>query len=413
VKVLFVVTNYYIQLEPYAIVAERLSGMGVESVFYNIGVEPVADFESTARQVNLARMFGPVVAAGSLLGKSVEAVRLLSKKRRALRVLHSESPGLLVINSDVSSVDTRLVMDAAISLKIKVLLLPVVIPGPLMAHPDPDKGVPALARLLMRPLGLERTVFWRGWELGSYNTVADIAAPNEAAYDTLARNLDRKRLHLSGDLGFEQTLRVAKMPVSHARELVVDALKITGFGTLLTLCTGIVQEYYGRDFLVKLIDAMRSAFDALPADVAVIIKLHPREDAEAVRMYRDTFKGERYFFADKGSKLVLLRASSAVIGQIHTSILQDSALLGTPTMSMRPFEDHTPVLFGAVADMTHILGLEEVADKTRKILYDEDFKHGNLEQLRIWAGNHNHPEHEKASLIAAGIICDILSDSNK
>ncbi len=386
--IFFLVSNLYIHLKPFQRVSALLKEQGVKSTLFYLDSGTNKSLAGAGCAINGLHKFPPFRAEISTqsipAAKIMQFAGLLADKYSFRNFLQRNRPALFVTGGDITDVHGRLLHDTCRSLAIKTLIVPVTIPGPAFVNPDADKGIPlaGLARKASSFFGLEKTIFFRDWVLGSYDTNAIIALPDKAVFDVLTRNgISEQRLFVTGNPVHDDLFELLNQPRFEIEQEVKSGLGIADDKRILLYCTEIIQDVYGAGYLQKINSRLEKAFSGLPKGYTVVIKFHPREPQGIKDLYRETFRGPGYAFAEHSNVLKLIRSSELTVAH-YSAVLKDAALLGSPLLSIKA-DENMPVLFGSSSELVHSYP-DEVELKIGKLLFDCEFQDNQKRLLREW-----------------------------
>lgn len=369
-----------------------LTQNGVSSqIFYlgdfTDGSKPRQYFQNKGKQFNIQRppVFYLRIKRG-LWNKIAIFFKLISNKYLFIIFFALIRPGLVVAGGDITNMNTRLMLDTCVRMGIKILMIPLTIPGPGVVNKDPQKGIQGACfiRIILKFFGLERVVFFRGWVLGSFCQLGKIALPDKQSADNLKnQGIDPKRIVNVGSILNDKISDYLSFSLKEARSFIAQSVGISMESPLITYCTEMIQSIYGEAYIEHIHEYLAKAFSALPDGVQVIIKLHPREPEDWIKKCEQVFSGERYLFIREINNYALLRASNLAIA-FHSAILVEAALLDVPVLSIRTVEDGVPIRFGKISKSVHVTDESELLEKISAMLFDENFQKKHRTQIARW-----------------------------
>jgi len=402
-KAALVITNPYIEAEPFQRILRRLNDRRIQTSLYffprHCGGKETLPPEAAGLPFR-----GSPAAGVTLPAKLASLGHFIMDSLRIRRFLRRENVDLAVMGGDMTDHYGRLFLDTCRKIGIDVLLLPIAIPAPTVVNPDPDKNIPlaGLLRAVLKPFGLEKTVFFRGWVLGSYHREAMIAVPDQDVRRLLCDNgIADDRIIVTGDPSLDRLFEVRGRSPSSLRSELDPALGILHEDRIVIFCTELIQDIYGHDFLKSVLGKLGRSFDDLPENIRVVIKFHPREPEPIRALYEEIFRGRRYVFLTNTDLFRLLRSADLVLG-FYSKVLIDAALLDVPVLSLRICDDGAPVRFGRVTEWTHILSEDEIAGKIKAALFDESFRRSLVSFLSTWRN--------RAGYLLDGKNCDRVTE---
>lgn len=393
-SVVFLVGNQYLHEEPFRRISVILRDKDIQSDIYYVGDDPVAfpnQHQDTKRflpRINLKSLpIFHIMVKGGFLSKILQFLKILINRKLIQIFLHRKKPDVLVTGGDITNINTRLFLDISEKKNIKTVLIPMVVPGPAVMNPDRDKNVPFahLVRLILKMFNLEKTIFFRGWVLGSYHRHAMIAVSSDDIRQCLIDNgISGQRIIVTGNPNDDMLYEIRSMNITEIRSGLYKSLNYPEETVLIIYCTEIIQDIHGIHYLQEINAVLLKAFNSLPQSCRVVIKLHPREPQDNEHYYRETFNGERYrILRNEVEVLKLLRAANLVIAH-YSAVLIDAALLGTTVLSIRILDDNNiPIRFGALSEFIHT-DEKELALKIRKLLFDSDYLNEQKRFISEW-----------------------------
>ena len=420
-KVLFLVGNLYLHAEPFGRIGDILRGLGVESELYYTGdEETVGDGHGIAgngqahiKSLNLFR----IKPGRSLFYHILQFLGVLTNRVRIHSFLKRERPLVLVTGGDITNINTRLFLDLADAFGIKTVLVPIVIPGTSVVNPSPNKNIPLarLVRYLLRLVKMERTIFFRGWVLGSYKRTALIAVPNEDAKHQLLENgIATERIVVTGN---PKDDRIHDLR-SRGTEAESDLKALFGCpeaSQLIVYCTEVIQDIHGISYFEQINERLFDLFRGLPDDCRIVIKLHPREPLHIEQAYRRRFREGRFLVVrNEVDILTLLKAARFVIGHF-SAVLADAALLGATVLSIRILAGNDiPIRFDVLNPFIHIGSYDELEWKCRAAIFDPSFGLKQKDAIDHWMGKAGfHHDGRNAQRIADLIAGQIQEGENE
>ena len=396
-KIYFLVGQYYIHAEPYHKLASELRSLGLNCSLYYIGEMPNDHSLNTSVKQKLQNIQVknlPIYFLNTKKGfinRPLQFVRLFLNKFILKMFICDKKPDLVIVSGDITNMNTRLFLDLCKELNIKVLLIPITIPGKSVVNSNSNKNIPMarFVRLVLRYFNLEKVVFFRDWVLGNYHEESVIALPDENTRRLLCKNgVSDKRLAIVGNIEWDKINDILLMPIEKIKAKVFRTIDIPQNSKLVVFCTELVQDIYGIEYCERILQLLYDAFEGLPENIKVVIKLHPREPINFVRLYRKIFKGKRFCIIQDIDNYFLLRASKLVIS-FYSALLSDAALLETSVLSIRTIDDETPIRFGQISEFVHITSDEEIKVKVLRALTDDYFRSAAFDFVNLWKKQSN------------------------
>lgn len=371
----------------------KLCGQGVQASVLHLPCNPV-DESAQYGPERFARDHCPVqrlellrasIGTGPWM-RPLQLTAFVVDRRRLRRFLTAERPDVVVVGSDLGNAHIRLLLDLCNELRIRTMILATVASGPL-PHSGPEKGGAGgrgpVARML-RALNLERVLTFNHWTTGRYDTSALIAVATPALREQLVQQgIAADRIVVTGSPRHDQLYHIRQAPVVQSKPEIFSRLRLPSESRLITYCTERIQDVYGRGYLTRLNTALALAFDALPEECRVMVKLHPRETAADEEGFASTFSGERYRLVRDLELFPLLRASDLVVGHF-SAVLTDSMLLGTPTLSIQIANDPERALFDSRESVLTIGSEPDLALRIHGMLYDSDRQQAAAAATAAW-----------------------------
>jgi len=388
-KVLFFPHYFYLSYEPFRRIIASLDCREVEG--YVVHMHCKSFDESKAFPLKRLQDDGcpfkqlPFVSIGrkgtSLLVKSTRFLEFLINYRRIKHFLRAEQPALVVVESDLGGMYIRFILDTCRRMHVPALII---VPidfgsGRCDANSNTEARVPILARLFLRLLGIERLMLFDGSLIGSYFKEAKILVASKAMKNQLVESgICRERVLVTGIPRHDDLYELLRTPVDAIKAEIYSYFGWDTSDKMVVYFTQLIQRVYGADYMRRINKLLGHAFEELPADCRVVIKLHPREDAN----YSEIFSGDRYRVIRDIDADRLLRAADLAISHF-SSILSDAALLGTPLLSINILNDKHRATFGLGQELVQINSEAEFT-KIHDMLYDIKFQNAARALLESW-----------------------------
>jgi hypothetical protein len=284
-----------------------------------------------------------------------------------------------------------LFLDISEQTGLKTVLVPIVIPGPAVMNPDRDKNVPFahLVRLILKMFNLEKTIFFRGWVLGSYHRHAMIAVSSDDIRQCLIDNgISGQRIVVTGNPNDDKIFDILSLNFDEIQSSVYTSLHYPEDTCLIVYCTEVIQDIHGLQYLIDINRKIFETFNALPNYYRVVIKLHPRENETAKKLFFEAFTGERYRIVQNDTELLRLMRSAKVVISHYSAVLMDAALLGTTVLSIRILaNEDIPIRFGEINPFIHIQSYDEVKAKCHAAVLESSFVDGQKKVIKQWIDN--------------------------
>jgi len=390
-KVLFFPHYFYLSYEPFRRIIASLYCPEVEGYVVHMHCK---SFDET-KQFPLERLKDdgcpfkqlPFVSIGrkgtSLLVKSTRFLEFLINYRRIKHYLQTEQPALVVVESDLGGMYIRFILDICRGMHIAILITVPIDLGSARCDANSDSNmkarVPILARLFLRLLGIERLMLFDGSLIGSYSKEAKILVASKAMKNQLVESgICRERVLVTGIPRHDDLYELLRTPVDVVKAEIYSYFGWDTSDKMVVYFTQLIQRVYGADYMRRINKLLGCAFEELPADCRVVIKLHPREDAN----YSEIFSGDRYKVIRDIDADRLLRSADLAISHF-SSILSDAALLGTPLLSINVLNDKHRATFGLGQELVQINSEAEFT-KIHDMLYDIRFQNAARVMLGSW-----------------------------
>lgn len=234
-------------------------------------------------------------------------------------------------------------------------------------HPDRDstwwaaarhRGVPSLAVVDHWTPLVERFSHRRPFDC----TPDAVGVLDDASAAALRRAGAPFPVHVVGHPGLEEIARAG----ASARERTKKALDVAPDRPLVVFASEPQRDHFGsaldhrphgRYDEGSVLDAVRGAVQRWREDALLVVKLHPLEGDDAHAAAADGVPETRILRA--GDNVALLTAADAVVG-MSSMLLVESAILGVPTISLRPggLDAPFPAWADAIAALADPAGLE-------------------------------------------------------
>jgi len=370
-KVIFLLGNLYLHAAPFERIRAILREDHIEASLYYVGDEcPWCSRKSALvagwEDVKKPPIYG-IRTDGSIVARAAQFAKVLINRKSIMSFLRREAPDVLITGGDITNINTRLFLDISDRLRIKTILVPIVMPGPAVMNPDHDKSIPyaRFVRSILRCLDLERTIFFRDWIIGSYARHAWIAVSSgDVKQELMQHGISGERIEVTGNPGDDLVYDVLAMDIHQLRSSIYNMLMFSDDFVFIIYCTEIIQDVYGMPYLKEINAVLLQAFNALPENCRVVIKLHPREPLDITEYYEKIFAGERYRIIKNEFDIKRLMRLAKVVIAHYSAVLSDAALLGATVLSIRLTpDDQIPVRFDDINSHIHIQTDKEIKDK--------------------------------------------------
>lgn len=300
----------------------------------------------------------PFVSIGrkgtSLLVKFTRFFEFIINYRGIKHYLQAQQPALVVVESDLGGIYIRFILDTCRHMHVPVLIILPIDFGSARCDANSNSNrearVPTLARLFLRLFGIERLVLFKGSLIGSYFNEAKILVASKAMKNQLVRSgICQERLFVTGIPRYDDLYQLLRAPVGAVKSDICRDLGWNISCKIVVYFTQLIHRLYGTDYMDRVNKLLAHAFEDLPAECRIVIKLHPREDAD----YSKIFIGNRYQIIRDIDVDRLLRAADLVVSHL-SSTLSDAALLGTPLLSINILNDQPRMMFDSSQELVQI-----------------------------------------------------------
>ncbi|PHS29354.1 MAG: hypothetical protein COA82_12770 [Alkaliphilus sp.] len=317
-----------------------------------------------------------------LFVKSMRFFEFLINYYRIKRYLQDERPDSVVVASDLGGMYIRFILDTCERMHIPVLIIVPVDFGSVRSgdNANTETRVPKLAQFILHFLGMERLILFEGRVIGSYSKSGKVLVASKAMQNQLVKDgICRERVLVTGIPRHDRLYELLKEPIGAIKSEICCELGLDTSCKIVVYFTQLVQHLYGADYMDSINKLLVNAFQDLPAECRIVVKLHPREDAT----YFKIFDSDRYQVVRDIDVDRLLRAADLVISHF-SSTLSDAALLGTPLLNINILNDQHRSIFASSQDLLQIKSETEFA-KIHDILYDIKFRDRAKALLKSWA----------------------------
>jgi len=321
----------------------------------------------------------------SLFVKSTRFLEFLINHRGIKHFLQAEQPALVVVESDLGGMYIRFILDTCRRMHVPILIIVPIDLGSARCDANPNSNmearVPILARLFLRLLSIERLMLFDDSLIGSYSKEAKILVASKAMKNQLVKSgICRERVLVTGIPRHDYLHELSREPVGAIKSEICSYFGWDTNCKIVVYFTQLIQRVYGTDYMGRVNKLLAHAFEDLPAECRIVIKLHPREDAN----YSEVFSGDRYRVIRDIDANRLLRAADLAISHF-SSILSDAALLGTPLLSINILNDQHRATFGSGQELELVqINSEAEFTKIQDMLYDAKFRNAARVLLESW-----------------------------
>jgi len=393
-KVLFVPHYIYLHAESFCRVISRLNMMGCTAVMvvssdsHGIEQSEYSKEQLQTRGCRIREESLPWLGWTGLgtLARLRQTPSLLNCRARIRGLLREERPDIVVVGSDLGRFHIRVLLDECERQRIAVLILTTasVAYGPTDNGNESRRGVRWPVRLSLRLLSLQRPALFDGSVIGTFAHSAKIAVPGEMCKARLQeQGIEEERVFVTGDPGYDRLFEMRNEPENDFRSAILARSRWPEESKLVMYCTEVIHEVYGYDYLETINVALSAAFDSLPAEYRVVVKLHPRETDDTRRSFARHFSGGRYHTVVGGEVLPYLRSVELCVGHF-SQVLMDAVLVGKPVVAINMQRDMQRSLFGEAAPLATVEDEAELKTRIFDILESPETRKQAQQQLAAW-----------------------------
>jgi len=416
-KVLFVPHYIYLHAESFCRVISHLNVMGCTAVMvvssdsYGIERSEYSKEQLRTRGCRVRELNLPWLGWTGLgtLARLRQTPSLLNCRERIRRLLWQERPDVVVVGSDLGRFHIRVLLDECDRQRIAVLILTTtsVGYGPTDNGKASRRGVRWPVRLLLRLLDLQRPALFDGSVIGTFAHRAKIAVPGEMCKARLQeQGIEEERVFVTGDPGYDRLFEIRNEPENGLRSAILARLRWPEESKLVMYCTEVIHEVYGYEYLEKINIALSAAFDSLPAEYRVVVKLHPRETDDTRRSFARNFSGSRYYTIEDGEVLPYLRSVELCVGHF-SQVLMEAVLVGTPVVAINIQRDVRRSLFAEAAPLATVKDDTELKTRIFDILQSAETRRQVQQQLAAWVKRQCYALDGKNAARVASLIVNL------
>ncbi len=298
--------------------------------------------------------------------KAMLLIKVLWNYRLIFNFVRNERPAAVVVGSDLGNVHIRFLIEACRHYHSPVFVL-YNCDVPESPEPKAPKGAYGLVyNLFLERHRFLRAVFFQGQIPGRYHPGAVIFVMSEAVrYKLIQHGIEPERIMATG----------MPMTENHSidKKTFLTQMSLPDHSRLIGFFSGPLGEVFGMGRERAVLDGLRQMRDELPADVVLIIKVHPRETPGNEAMLHHIFGSTPCRVVKSMSAEDMLPQLDLLLGYF-SRLLITAASQGKRFFSINPWEDSRTLLNREEADILEINRLDDLTPKVRLALNDRDYQ---------------------------------------
>jgi len=422
-KVIFVPYNLYLHYDSFQRVMAELGKMGVETFLLRLSNLPyyytlsgsINDHSSSTQcRVQDVSILKLLPGCMGMARRTLNFLFYPINVSRLRRFLRKEKPDMVVVGSDLGHLEIRALLDICRRSGIPVLILTAANSWPIrtVEFPKTNKMKYDFRRNCLRLLGLD-ALFFDGYLYGSFHEEALITVSARQQREHLLNSgILAERIVATDNPAHDALYEIKNISMEAAKSKVMQELNWDVGKKLICYCTERIQDIYGDEYLERINQSLLDAFEGLPEDCYVVIKLHPKEDSRSIGQYNQWFKGTRYKVLRDTDLPRLLYISNLVLGHFSQTLIT-SALLGSPTLSLHLIKDDERMVFGVSKDILYVANEIEIHEKISRIILDQEFRAAHSKALHNWITEQSFQVDGQSAYRIADVIKNSIGDCKR
>ncbi|OAM92788.1 UDP-N-acetylglucosamine 2-epimerase [Pelosinus fermentans] len=251
------------------------------------------------------------------------------------RLLKNWLPNVVIINNDLAGIYIRMLQDLCSKLEIPILLIITTNFVTFEVQPQAERvGIRWVYGQLLKRLECYDAYYFNGNTIGTYIDSSMIAVQGDYIKNILIeKGVSHERIVVTGNPLFDKYFALREIQRAEALAIIKkrNKIDINSKQQLVVYCTEVIEYVYGQDYLEEANHVLKGIFDSLGENVKIIVKLHPAENKENVKYYRELFNSDRYSVIEDTDLGNLFRASSLMIAHFSATIME-AISVGTPVL---------------------------------------------------------------------------------
>lgn len=395
VDVLVVPYYFYLSYENFRVLIEAFRGRRVDArmlcMHFNACEERDRFDAARLERDGVPGLELPLELTGmGVPGAWAKLVKFFYYARNRLRIrafLRRWKPRLVAVESDLGGIYIRTLLAECRRLGIPTAITMTLDVGQAVAPGFYPSRAQRAWNATLRCSSWLYALFFHAETVGSFAREAAIFAPSGAVHQRLVSGgIDPARIQVLGTPQQDLVWRLRNRDQEGLKRRWLGARGLPPDTRVVVFCTEVIEEVLGTDYVRNFHPLLAEAFAKLPADCRVVLRFHPRERADHLAFFRETFQGERYLEASDQQLDDMLFLADLAVGHFSTVLLRALAL-GTPILSVNLDRRENTALFTADQRLPQICAPEEL-DKIPDFFLAPGNRSALISFLGSWSAKH-------------------------
>jgi hypothetical protein len=282
------------------------------------------------------------------IGAKANKVRAFWRNRARIReYLRTNRPGLVVVESDLGGLYVRALLEECVSEAIPPAVLMTVDVGQAVSSRFDTSTLQRFVNRASRLVPALRPLLHRSEVAGAYALGAPVLVPSEAMRRRLASGgIEASRIRVMGSPHHDAIFELRARDRSAVVARLFRAGGIPAGSQLVVLCTEVIEEVFGQQYIREVYPRLARAFARLPGRCRVALRFHPRESPDNLAFYRSCYTGDRYVDLTDQPLDDVLYAADLCVGHF-SSVLLKALSLRAPVLTINLRQSATAAMFEA------------------------------------------------------------------
>jgi len=339
-KILFIASHLYLGYPVFSRLINKLNKLGHNAYLLNSNIHDNLKDENynmeQFKKDDCPMLNFHIIRLFSCKINPLRIIQFIINRQRIKRFITKNKIERVVIPSDLGPIYVRVFLDICEELKIpiRIILLTssVVTPKKSIILKSLNRSHKLLR--IFRPILYDYSTN-KPQAIGLYAKSSFLSAPSIGYEEWLiSSGIDSSRITINGNFYQKELLNHQNKIYKQEKNEIANKLSINKHHKWVVLLTEVIQELYGKNYILVLYKKLSSIFSKYSNDIKIVIKLHPREPDNIIAYMKDIFIGERYRFVQKDIDLYkLIRTSEGAVSH-YSNVLENAVFVGTPIVGI-------------------------------------------------------------------------------